>query len=387
MQKLILGPPGTGKTHFLTHKVIPKLKGRTYVFSFTKAGAKEISARLKERPAFVGTVHSFAFKACSLIKAQVMDSTKQFFEEVGEVPAYKEHMAEYYICREKRQGMTSGLIKNYESYKEQRGLYDFPDMLEEACEAKHAPVDNIVIDEGQDLTPLQWELIQQIPCTNIIVAGDDDQSIYDWMGAATLKADMFEEVEVLSKSYRLPLHIHKYALKILQGIQSRNIKEFSPRDELGEVEFLSSYFDLMGNREDLTILVRDNYTKKEIEDFCLQYLIPLKKVLEGKLAKAFVKGTAYAGKEIPLKYINYLSYFSGPEKKNLPMWEVRTIHSSKGMEWDNVAIICDLEGKPTDALSSQEGRDAEARVWYVAVTRAKETLKIVGYNLFMPTLN
>ena len=374
MQKLILGPPGTGKTHFLTHKVIPKLKGRTYVFSFTKAGAKEISSRLKERPAFVGTVHSFAFKACSLIKAQVMDSTKQFFEEVGEVPAYKEHMAEYYICREKRQEMTSGLIKNYESYKEQRGLYDFPDMLEEACEAKHAPVDNIVIDEGQDLTPLQWKVIKQIPCTNTIVAGDDDQCIYQWKGATPLEVGQGEEKLVLTKSHRLPRQVYEYSKTVLKHIRKREKKEFKPTDAEGEVTFVPSIYDLMGSKLPWAVLCRDNYVKRQVQDFCLQYMIPLKSVLEGKHGKAYLKG-----KEVPLKYIYYLKSVD----RSRPIWEVRTIHTSKGMEWENVAVMSDLEGRTEEALYTQQGIDAEARVWYVAVTRASKRLHIIGNNTFL----
>jgi len=255
-------------------------------------------------------------------------------------------------------------------------------MLEAACKERHSFVDNIVVDEAQDLTPLQWELILKIPCDNLIAAGDDDQSIYEWMGAASLMQEDFDEVKVLSKSYRLPLCIYTYAQKILKGIHARNPKQFSPNGEIGSLEFLSSYFDLIGNRSSLTVLVRDNYIKREVEDFCIQYLIPLKRILKGRLGKAFENN-----KQVPIKYMNYLIHFSGPDKSELPMWEVRTIHSSKGMEWDDVAIVCDLEGKASYALFSQEGREAEARVWYVAATRAKRSLKIIGHNLFMPSVN
>ena len=59
---LILGPPGCGKTHYLTNEVIPSLEGSICILSFTKAGAKEIGSRLKEEADFVGTLHSFCFQ-------------------------------------------------------------------------------------------------------------------------------------------------------------------------------------------------------------------------------------------------------------------------------------------------------------------------------------
>ena len=69
---LILGPPGTGKTHYLSNNIVPSLDGKVCVLSFTKAGAKEIADRLDGKGNFVGTIHSFCFKELEMISQQVL---------------------------------------------------------------------------------------------------------------------------------------------------------------------------------------------------------------------------------------------------------------------------------------------------------------------------
>jgi DNA helicase-2/ATP-dependent DNA helicase PcrA len=55
-----------------------------------------------------------------------------------------------------------------------------------------------------------------------------------------------------------------------------------------------------------------------------------------------------------------------------------TVHSAKGLEWDVVHVIHAVDGSfPSDmALSSTEGLAEEHRLFYVAVTRAREELNV-----------
>lgn len=55
-----------------------------------------------------------------------------------------------------------------------------------------------------------------------------------------------------------------------------------------------------------------------------------------------------------------------------------TVHSAKGLEWEVVHVIHAVDGSfPSDmALSSQEGLAEEHRLFYVAVTRAREQLHV-----------
>ena len=42
-----------------------------------------------------------------------------------------------------------------------------------------------MVDEAQDLTPLQWDMVVKIAknVDRVYIAGDDDQAIYEWNGA------------------------------------------------------------------------------------------------------------------------------------------------------------------------------------------------------------
>ena len=54
---------------------------------------------------------------------------------------------------------------------------------------------------------------------------------------------------------------------------------------------------------------------------------------------------------------------------------VSTIHAIKGGEEDNVILCLDLGDKVIKSMNqSQDKKDEEHRVWYVAYTRAKNNL-------------
>jgi DNA helicase-2/ATP-dependent DNA helicase PcrA len=55
-----------------------------------------------------------------------------------------------------------------------------------------------------------------------------------------------------------------------------------------------------------------------------------------------------------------------------------TVHSAKGLEWPRVHLIAAVDGAfPSDmALRTKEGLDEEQRLFYVAVTRARDELHI-----------
>lgn len=57
-----------------------------------------------------------------------------------------------------------------------------------------------------------------------------------------------------------------------------------------------------------------------------------------------------------------------------PMVQVGTIHSVKGAEADNVAILMTSSENVQQACNTQDGRNEEQRVAYVAVTRARRNL-------------
>jgi DNA helicase-2/ATP-dependent DNA helicase PcrA len=65
-------------------------------------------------------------------------------------------------------------------------------------------------------------------------------------------------------------------------------------------------------------------------------------------------------------------------KRDEDFLTLSTVHSAKGLEWTAVHLIHAVDGAfPSDmALGDQDGLDEEQRLFYVAVTRARDTLTI-----------
>jgi superfamily I DNA/RNA helicase len=68
------------------------------------------------------------------------------------------------------------------------------------------PFKVLMVDEAQDLTPLQWDLVVKLAraVDRVYIAGDDDQAIYEWNGAdVRLFQDFPGRSLILKKSVRL----------------------------------------------------------------------------------------------------------------------------------------------------------------------------------------
>ena len=79
--------------------------------------------------------------------------------------------------------------RSYAEYKKRNGLHDFTDMLTRFVDKPNVPenIRIVIVDEAQDLSDLQWNVIFKVVegarVDELIVAGDDDQAIYEWNGA------------------------------------------------------------------------------------------------------------------------------------------------------------------------------------------------------------
>lgn len=96
------------------------------------------------------------------------------------------------------------------------------------------------MDEAQDLTPLQLDMVKHMAASSdeVIYAGDDDQAIHRWTGVDVKKfITLTDNIEVLSQSYRLPRKIHGLSQKIAKRIHNRISKDFHPREEEGKIDY------------------------------------------------------------------------------------------------------------------------------------------------------
>ena len=86
------------------------------------------------------------------------------------------------------------IINGYEEFKTMElengqrtpDRLDFTDMVQRyITDGLVIPFKVLMVDEAQDLTPLQWDMVVKIAeaVDRVYIAGDDDQAIYEWNGA------------------------------------------------------------------------------------------------------------------------------------------------------------------------------------------------------------
>lgn len=449
----IFGPPGTGKTKELVSRIeeAAATGKRIAVFSHSRAAAKELTSRIKSKLAFVGTIHSFCFHYLDLAKSAVVER-KDFIAFLGEIYEEQVNLALDLIENSRTSGRSYSEIyhnlsarkfiswdylefvqQSYYNWKKNNGLYDFSDMIHWTIKdiqrngVKANLFDYIFIDEAQDLSRSQWELIHLLttPSTLLIAAGDDDQAVYQWAGAWPQGMEVnCEKHIILTQSYRLPESIWEKAVSISNRIKNRKKKEFLSAKHIGGVSYylnlrpdflLHLHLDSNGK---VLILCRDKWNLKEVEEMLIAMGIPY--LIEGGISgpglfmnkKAQVARLLDSGDFEPKKVMNWLT----PSAQNawnsiniMPVWwqsvrmtgeqvnylfkaglhseckiTLSTIHSQKGREADCVVVISKVTNQTAySEFDSVESMDTELRVWYVAVTRSKSYLYIIGSNNFI----
>jgi DNA helicase-2/ATP-dependent DNA helicase PcrA len=305
--------------------------------------------------------------------------------------------------------------------------------------------DVVIIDEAQDLSWLQWKMVERVvtKAKRVYVAGDDDQAIYRWAGARPeFLMNMEGTRTILNKSYRLAESIHAKANRLIKRVKDRVDKEWTARDEKGQVNIHPIEQLQKMKQGEWLILARDGYRLDKLEDELKIYgyfyergdrTSINKRVHEAILAWEDVR----RGKELDIKrvkaFYNYIKTGEGVDKKfkamknvdkdktftfdtltsdyglkldkelpwfkaleniepqkktyvrmclrrkenirRAPRIKLSTIHGSKGGEADNVMLLTDLTRKADASYWKQ--RDEERRVFYVGMTRARNTLNIV----------
>ena len=481
ISRKIYGPPGTGKTTKLINYVKTFYKLGTPLdkigyFAFTTKAATEAINRMLEAYKYLQkkdlkyfkTLHSLAFYRLGMKKAQVMQD--EHYEDIGrkvgiEVTVYSDGQestgfvdsdSEYFnlinaarikemsIEEEYNTGMYSYeleknllhiLNKELTNYKESFKLYDFTDMIEKFNVAKLCPkYDVVFIDEAQDLSPIQWKMVDILRENSkyVILAGDDDQAIYGWAGADVKK---FQDITskkdiILPQSYRVPGAVQHIAHQILERIPAnRKIKKnWKPRDEIGLVDHVTTIEDVPLNKGDWLILSRtnDRLTKLKpiLKDMGIYFRFKGRKSFKATLFRSILNYTRWQKGELlslsevkdiiectgmdftpteekmydlaDLTYdktVNWFDVFVGDYEECLYIRKIlssgeklskdarvqlSTIHSAKGGEATNVLLILDNTKTIREAVDkSLEKEDEEHRVWYVGVTRTSQNLYIM----------
>lgn len=278
----IYGPPGTGKTTNLTRQIQRAVdrfgENSVLVTGFSRATAAELKGR--DTPIdfdHIGTLHSHCFHALgkpAIAEGHVEDWNRRYphlkitpvsrqsrldGEDAGgdesEAGGGDLLLQVLNRCRGMMHGSETLLPQvrdfaaKWASYKAANGLLDFCDLIETALRdlsvAPHKP-SVLVVDEAQDLNRLQLSVIRRWSqnAQYLVLAGDDDQTIYAWAGVspeAILDPDIPDDHKIfLDQSARVPRSVHALAERLVRQVSRRQQKTYLPRPADGEVHRFSS---------------------------------------------------------------------------------------------------------------------------------------------------
>lgn len=308
MKKIIFGPPGSGKTRHLANRVEATLNaGDTLlVASLTRTAAKEITERAGlTKDELTGTLHSICYNVLGKPKLAT-----NFIKEFNEIYNYNIstesiedlgqrndifHLYNYYksIGTEDK-NMPHELYDfciKWKAFKEAHGYLDFSDLIDICLERydKHpAEPDVILYDEAQDASTQELELIEKWSghTRTTVIAGDDDQSLYQWRGADVDKFLNFsDDYYVLPRTYRLPKFVWLASNSLIKKVEKRKDKEYDHRGVDGYVRYVDASLknpDVMievclehcENKESVMILTTCAYMLDAIIDLLKDYSIP-----------------------------------------------------------------------------------------------------------------
>ena len=321
---LVLAGPGSGKTFTVTqrikyliehHHVKPE---NILVITFTKAAATEMQERFvrlndgRNDPVHFGTFHSvffqilrrtYKFTAQNIIREG--DKYRLLSQIISEMPDEIRTESRFDDNSDMLQGLLSEIstVKNngitpqeirsttvsqaefeyiFRMYKQEMNrsrLIDFDDMVllcrdllvsrSETLEMWQDRFQYILVDEFQDICPLQYEVVRLLakPQDNLFIVGDDDQAIYGFRGSRpeimlNFSADYPDALQVLlNVNYRSRRDIVDVADKLIRHNLTRFDKNVRAQNEqLGGVK-IYSFQSKLKQAENIAQLIRQYMTQ------------------------------------------------------------------------------------------------------------------------------
>ena len=271
------------------------------------------------------------------------------------------------VMRAKRQ-VTTGLFDpttledpvarafavKYEILKTEANAIDFEDMIIHAanlletcpdlCQTYRDTYPYLLVDEFQDISPADFRLISLLS-ENLFAVGDDDQAIYGFRGGDSEIMQKFTARQdvvkyEITRNYRSTSTIVEHARALIERNEPRirkNLRAQNPiQQKIKSVETTPETVE--------TILLRELQSPKET---------------------AILARTNYETDQIQEILTNHPA---APE--------VTTIHKAKGREWEKIILIHNTLERRFPRRDSK--LTEERRVFYVAMTRAKTELVVLG---------
>ncbi|CSB86613.1 DNA-dependent helicase II [Vibrio cholerae] len=343
---LILAGAGSGKTRVLVHRIAWLMSVEeaspfsVMAVTFTNKAAAEMRGRIEElmhgtaSGMWCGTFHGICHRilrahyldAKLLEDFQIIDSDDQQRLLKRLIKAHNlddkqwpARQVAWWINNQKDEGLrpahinafdpvTQTYLKLYTAYQEacdRAGLVDFAEILlrtlellrgnQHIREHYQARFKHILVDEFQDTNAIQYAWLRMMAGaqSNVMIVGDDDQSIYGWRGARVENIEKFtrEFPSVntirLEQNYRSTKTILEASNTLIannsermgkqlwtEGLVGEPISVYSAYNELDEARFVVSkikgWQEQGGTLTDCAILYRNNAQSRVLEEALLQ---------------------------------------------------------------------------------------------------------------------
>ncbi|HEU4535662.1 MAG TPA: UvrD-helicase domain-containing protein, partial [Polyangiaceae bacterium] len=290
---LVFAGAGSGKTRVITYRVahlIEKMRvppRRILAVTFTNKAAGEMRERLElligpgsAGEAWVGTFHA----TCARLLRRYHDGAglprdfviyddgdqrsvvARVLKELGyDDRRYPPRMLLSRIMKEKQEGrgpdelvsesyvddVARAVFEGYQRHLRASGAVDFEDLIgltarlaEDRDALPGAEMRelfwHVMVDEFQDTNQMQYRLVRALAARrNLVVVGDDDQSIYRWRGGDVRLIRNFRHdfpdaaVVKLEENYRSSGHIVRSALAVIRPSREREPKELYTNNPAG----------------------------------------------------------------------------------------------------------------------------------------------------------
>lgn len=348
---LVLAGAGSGKTRVLVHRIawlcLEKHYPSNAIFAvtFTNKAAAEMQERIQHLVGeayssgmWVGTFHGLAHRLLRIFSKQanlpdnfqLIDTEdqnrliKRIFRELkidekqwsskecaSFISTQKENglRAKDIIISDPKSAMWQKIYFDYQAICDRVGYVDFSELILrtyellkkklEVLQYCHQRFTNILVDEFQDTNYIQYELVKILAgqTANVMIVGDDDQSIYSWRGANADNLQLFindyadTEIIRLEQNYRSTGNILEVANKLIANNQNRLGKNLWTESDSGEqIAVYIGFNDVDESRfivrqikrlhedginyKDCAILYRNNAQSRLLEDSLLQAGLP-----------------------------------------------------------------------------------------------------------------
>lgn len=344
---LVLAGAGSGKTRVLVQRIASLIQTHhvspfsILAVTFTNKAASEMRARIEStlqlpsRGMWIGTFHGLAHRflrshwqeAGLNEQFQILDSEdqqrliKRILKQMNlDDKHYPPRQVQGFINHQKEQGRRANQVQDthsayakimqqvYQTYEDvcaRSFLVDFSELLLRAYETLRdneallahyqERFKHILIDEFQDTNTLQYAWIKLLAGdkNQLMVVGDDDQSIYSWRGAKIENINRFshdfDPVEVirLEQNYRSTATILQAANGLIannaqrmgkelwtHGEQGEPIMVYEAFNELDEAQFIvgriKAWIEKGNAAQDVAVLYRSNMQSRVIEEALLR---------------------------------------------------------------------------------------------------------------------